>query len=121
MSRRQNHLVLPTYAVPTAVKAAEQTVVELFRDHPPTRGERKLALVARHQLVQIALSGGKAKIGQRELVSLVTHTDRVFHQGTAEMYALQALPKVSEQHADVTDQFTGICVQALNRFLQGAM
>ena len=105
----------------TPIKSAERAVAKLFEAKPPTREERELADVARSQLVQIALEGGKAKLGQQELVSLVTHTDLQFQRGSGYMFALQALPKVNAAHEHVTNQFTGICIQALNRYLQGAM
>src|SRR5215210_4592344 len=96
-------LALPTYAAPTSPNTvAERVLAPLFAAAPPTRQEQKLALEARKQLIQIALAGGKTKLGQRELVSLVDHTDRVFWQGTAAMYGRQALPAVNAQHAHVT-------------------
>ncbi len=105
----------------TPIKSAERAVAKLFEAKPPTREERELADVARSQLVQIALEGGKAKLGQQELVSLVAHTNFQFQRGSGYMFDLQALPKVNDAHEYVTNQFTGICIQALSRYLQGSM
>ncbi len=119
---KDQELVLPVYApLWSPIKTAEQAVAPLFEAKPPTREERELATVAREQLVRIALTGAKTKIGSAELVSLAIHTNDLFDRGAGQILAVEERPKINATHASVSQQFGHASVLALNHWLQTAM